>query len=153
MAANLPPEQQQELLALYNEMSDRHPDTPELEYSIALLLKVTGQPQQALDRLRTTVAGKRKLPAGYHSQGRSALPDGQKSSALDYLLTNTRRFPGNRQMGTLYGRMLINEGELQAAQDEFNRLVKRYPDTPGPAAVPRPGLPLKTARPTWPGKN
>ena len=32
-------------------MSDRHPDTPELEYSIALLLKVTGQPQQALDRL------------------------------------------------------------------------------------------------------
>ena len=34
-------------------------------------------------------------------------------------------------MGTLYGRMLINEGELQAAQDEFNRLVKRYPDTPG----------------------
>lgn len=34
-------------------------------------------------------------------------------------------------MGTLYGRMLINEGELQAAQDEFERLVKRYPETPG----------------------
>ena len=49
LAANLPPEQQQELLALYNEMSDRHPDPPELEYSIALLLQVTGQPQQALD--------------------------------------------------------------------------------------------------------
>jgi len=131
MAANLPPEQQQELLALYNEMSDRHPDTPELEYSIALLLKVTGQPQQALDRLESLLQENANFQPAIILKGDLLYQTGQKSSALDYLLTNTRRFPGNRQMGTLYGRMLINEGELQAAQDEFNRLVKRYPDTPG----------------------
>lgn len=131
MAANLPPEQQQELLALYNEMSDRHPDTPELEYSIALLLKVTGQPQQALDRLEPLLQENANFQPAIILKGDLLYQTGQKSSALDYLLTNTRRFPGNRQMGTLYGRMLINEGELQAAQDEFNRLVKRYPDTPG----------------------
>jgi len=131
MAANLPPEQQQELLALYNEMSDRHPDTPELEYSIALLLKVTGQPQQALDRLEPLLQENANFQPAIILKGDLLYQTNQKSSALDYLLTNTRRFPGNRQMGTLYGRMLINEGELQAAQDEFNRLVKRYPDTPG----------------------
>ena len=131
MAANLPPEQQQELLALYNEMSDRHPDTPELEYSIALLLKVTGQPQQALDRLEPLLQENANFQPAIILKGDLLYQTGQKSSALDYLLTNPRRFPGNRQMGTLYGRMLINEGELQAAQDEFNRLVKRYPDTPG----------------------
>ena len=131
MAANLPPEQQQELLALYNEMSDRHPDTPELEYSIALLLKVTGQPQQALDRLEPLLQENANFQPAIILKGDLLYQTGRKSSALDYLLTNTRRFPGNRQMGTLYGRMLINEGELQAAQDEFNRLVKRYPDTPG----------------------
>jgi predicted Zn-dependent protease len=131
MAANLPPEQQQELLALYNEMSDRHPDTPELEYSIALLLKVTGQPQQALDRLEPLLQENANFQPAIILKGDLLYQTGQKSSALDYLLTNTRRFPGNRQMGTLYGRMLINEGELQAAQDEFNRLVKRFPDTPG----------------------
>ncbi|MCD1648928.1 tetratricopeptide repeat protein [Marinobacter adhaerens] len=131
MAANLPPEQQQELLALYNEMSDRHPDTPELEYSIALLLKVTGQPQQALNRLEPLLQENPNFQPAIILKGDLLYQTGQKSSALDYLLTNTRRFPGNRQMGTLYGRMLINEGELQAAQDEFNRLVKRYPDTPG----------------------
>ncbi|PPI84031.1 hypothetical protein KEHDKFFH_11955 [Marinobacter maroccanus] len=131
MAANLPPEQQQELLALYNEMSDRHPDTPELEYSIALLLKVTGQPQQALERLEPLLQENPNFQPAIILKGDLLYQTGQKSSALDYLLTNTRRFPGNRQMGTLYGRMLINEGELQAAQDEFNRLVKRYPDTPG----------------------
>lgn len=131
IAANLPPEQQQELLALYNEMSDRHPDTQELEYSIALLLKVTGQPQQALDRLEPLLQENANFQPAIILKGDLLYQTGQKSSALDYLLTNTRRFPGNRQMGTLYGRMLINEGELQAAQDEFNRLVKRYPDTPG----------------------
>lgn len=131
MAANLPPEQQQELLALYNEMSGRHPDTPELEYSIALLLKVTGQPQEALDRLEPLLEENANFQPAIILKGDLLYQTGQKSSALDYLLTNTRRFPANRQMGTLYGRMLINEGELQAAQDEFARLVKRYPETPG----------------------
>ncbi|WP_372998421.1 tetratricopeptide repeat protein [Marinobacter sp.] len=131
MAANLPLEQQQELLALYKEMSDRHPDTPELEYSIALLLKVTGQPQDGLDRLEPLLEENGNFQPAIILKGDLLYQTGQKNRALDYLLTNTRRFPGNRQMGTLYGRMLINEGELQAAQDEFNRLVKRYPDTPG----------------------
>ncbi|ODM30153.1 hypothetical protein A6779_10300 [Marinobacter adhaerens] len=131
MAANLPPEQQQELLALYKEMSGRHPDTPELEYSIALLLKVTGQPQVALDRLEPLLEENANFQPAIILKGDLFYQTGQKSSALDYLLTNTRRFPANRQMGTLYGRMLINEGELQAAQDEFARLVKRYPETPG----------------------
>ncbi|TYC59422.1 tetratricopeptide repeat protein [Marinobacter sp. BW6] len=131
MAANLPSEQQQELLALYNEMSARHPDTPELEYSIALLLKVTGQPQEALDRLEPLLRENANFQPAIILKGDLLYQTNQKSSALDYLLTNTRRFPGNRQMGTLYGRMLINEGELQAAQDEFARLVNRYPDTPG----------------------
>ncbi|MFY3775736.1 tetratricopeptide repeat protein [Marinobacter salsuginis] len=131
MAANLPPEQQQELLALYKEMSGRHPDTPELEYSISLLLKVTGQPQEALDRLEPLLEENANFQPAIILKGDLLYQTGQKSSALDYLLTNTRRFPANRQMGTLYGRMLINEGELQAAQDEFARLVKRYPETPG----------------------
>ncbi len=131
MAANLPPEQQQELLALYKEMSGRHPDTPELEYSIALLLKVNGQPQTALDRLEPLLEENANFQPAIILKGDLLYQTGQKSSALDYLLTNTRRFPANRQMGTLYGRMLINEGELQAAQDEFARLVKRYPETPG----------------------
>ena len=131
MAANLPPEHQQELLSLYREMAERHPETPELEYSIALLLKVTGQPEQALERLEPLLEANSNFQPGIILKGDLLYQTGQKGRALDYLLTNTRRFPANRQMGTLYGRMLINEGELQAAQDEFNRLVNRYPDIPG----------------------
>ena len=131
MASNLPPEQQRELLSLYKGMSLRHPNTPELDYSIALLLKITGQPDQALGRLKPLLAKNPNFQPAIILRGDLLYQTGEKSSALDYLLTNTRRFPGNRQMGTLYGRMLINEGELQAAQDEFSRLVQQYPDIPG----------------------
>ncbi|MDO6825402.1 tetratricopeptide repeat protein [Marinobacter sp. 1_MG-2023] len=130
MAANLPPEQQVELLGLYEEMASRHPDTPELEYSIALLLKITGQPEAALRRLEPLLANKPNFQPAIILKGDLLYQAGQTVEALDHLLINTRRFPANRQMGTLYGRMLISEGELQAAQDEFNRLVQRYPDNP-----------------------
>ena len=131
MASNLPPEQQRELLSLYKAMSLRHPNTPELDYSIALLLKITGQPDQALGRLKPLLAKNPNFQPAIILRGDLLYQTGEKSSALDYLLANTRRFPGNRLMGTLYGRMLINEGELQAAQDEFSRLVQQYPDIPG----------------------
>lgn len=131
MAGNLPPEQQQELLDLYQQLAERHPGTPELEYSIALLLKVTNQPGQALERLNPLLEEHPNFQPGIVLKGDLLYQTGKTRQALDYLLSNTRRFPGSRQMGNLYGRMLINEGELQAAQDEFRRLVQRFPDVPG----------------------
>ncbi|MDL0430627.1 tetratricopeptide repeat protein [Marinobacter sp. TBZ242] len=131
MAGNLPPEQQQELLQLYQQMEQRHPDNPELHYSIALLLKVTGKPQQALDKLTPLLDDEPDFQPALVLKGDLLYQTGEKRQALDHLLRNTRRFPNNRQMGTLYGRMLIGEGELQAAQDEFSRLVRRFPDVPG----------------------
>ncbi|MBW4935717.1 tetratricopeptide repeat protein [Marinobacter sp. F4206] len=131
MAGNLPPEQQEELLVLYKELADRHPDSPELEYSIALLLKVTGDPGQALDRLDPLLEDSPSFQPAIILKGDLLYQANAKQQALDYLMINTRRFPANRQMGTLYGRMLIGEGELQAAQDEFNRLAQQYPNNPG----------------------
>lgn len=131
MAGNLPPEQQQELLALYEEMANRHPDTPELEYSIALLLKITGDPETALNRLEPLLATQPNFQPAIILKGDLLYQTDRENEALEHLMINTRRFPANRQMGTLYGRMLISEGELQAAQDEFSRLAKRYPDNPG----------------------
>lgn len=130
MAGNLPPEQQQELLDLYKQMAERHPETPELNYSTALLLKVTGKPKEALERIETLLETRSDFQPAIILKGDLLYQLGERRNALDYLLVNTRRFPGNRQMGTLYGRMLIGEGELQAAQDEFSRLMQRFPNTP-----------------------
>lgn len=131
MSANLPPAQQRELLQLYERLAERHPDNPELEYSITLLLKITGAPEQALERIERLTNQQPNFQPAIALKGDLLYQTGQTREALTYLTTNTRRFPANRQLGTLYGRILINEGELQAAQDEFERLVKRYPQTPG----------------------
>ncbi|QFS86032.1 MULTISPECIES: tetratricopeptide repeat protein [Marinobacter] len=131
MSANLPPAQQRELLQLYERLAERHPGNPELEYSIALLLKITGAPEQALERIERLTNQQPNFQPAIALKGDLLYQTGQTREALTYLTTNTRRFPANRQLGTLYGRILINEGELQAAQDEFERLVKRYPQTPG----------------------
>lgn len=131
MAGNLPVEKQQELLALYLELEQRHPDTPELQFSIALLMKVTGDPQQALGQLEPLLEQNPTFQPALVLKGDLLYETGQKTEALEHLQRNTRRFPDNRQMGTLYGRMLIGEGELRAAQDEFRRLVAQFPDVPG----------------------
>jgi tetratricopeptide (TPR) repeat protein len=128
MTASLSAERQQQLLSLYLNLAERHSDNPELEYSIALLMKIRDMPQSAMARLQTLLEKHPTFQPAIILKGDLLYGSDQKRAALDHLMTNTRRFPGNRQMGTLYGRMLINEGELQAAQDEFERLVKRYPD-------------------------
>jgi len=112
-------------------LAERHPETPELEYSIALLQKITGEPETALEQLNTLLNREPEFQPAIILKGDLLYQTGQNRDALNHMTAATRRFPANRQMGTLYGRMLINEGELQAAQDEFARLVKRYPDTPG----------------------
>lgn len=131
MAANLPMEDQQELLELYRALAERHPDNLEIQYSIALLLKVTGDYQAALEQLEPLLEEAPEFQPALVLKGDLLYQTGQKEAALDHLLRNTRRYPDNRQMGTLYGRMLIGEGELRAAQDEFARLIQRFPDVPG----------------------
>jgi tetratricopeptide (TPR) repeat protein len=131
MAGNLPPEKQQELLGLYQQLEQRHPDNPELQFSIALLMKVTGDPQQALAELEPLLEKSPNFQPALVLKGDLLYETNQQREALNHLQRNTRRFPDNRQMGTLYGRMLIGEGELQAAQDEFKRLVNQFPDVPG----------------------
>lgn len=131
MAANLPADQQQEMLDLYQQLEQRHPENPELQYSIALLMKVTGAPRQGLTKLEPLLDAEPDFQPALILKGDLLYQTGQKQKALDHLKANTRQFPGNRQMGTLYGRMLIGEDQLQAAQNEFRRLVNRFPDVPG----------------------
>ena len=131
MAGRLPPEQQQELLQLYQKLSDKHPGTPEIEYGTALLLKITGTPELALERLQPLIDENPGFQPAILLKGDLLYQTGQQKEALNYLMRNTRRFPDNRKLGTLYGRMLISAGEMQAAQDEFARLAKRFPEVPG----------------------
>lgn len=131
MAPRLPPEQQQELLRLFDELQERHPDNAEIQYSNALLQSLTGSPQQALDTLSPLIGQEPEFQPALVLQGELLYDLGRTRDALQHLQTNSRRYPDNRQLGTLYARLLVNEDELRAAQDEFARLVERFPSEHG----------------------
>lgn len=131
MATGLPPDSQLELLQLYEDLAERHPGNHEIRYSIALLLKVIGDNESALTQLQQLLDSEPEFQPALVLKGDLLYQTDQKQQALDHLLYNTRRYPENRQMGTLFGRMLIGEGQLQAAQDEFKRLIDQFPNVPG----------------------
>ena len=152
MAGNLPPEQQQELLDLYQQLEQRHPDNPELQYSIALLLKVTGEPQQALAKLEPLLDSKPDFQPALILKGDLLYQTNQKQQALDHLRANTRQFPDNRQMGTLYGRMLIGEGSCKPPRTNSAGWLTASPTFPV-CGSPTPWSRLKTIRSRWPRRN
>ncbi|MBS3804707.1 MAG: tetratricopeptide repeat protein [Oleiphilaceae bacterium] len=131
LGASLPEPDREKLLKLYRELEERHPNNQEIQYSIALLLKITGDPEAALDKLEPLLKETPEFQPALVLKGDLLYQIGKEKEALNHLLRNTRRYPDNRQMGTLYGRMLISEDELRAAQDEFDRLMQRFPDAPG----------------------
>lgn len=131
MAPRLPADQQQELLRLFGELQERHPDNAEIRYSRALLQDLTGSPQQALDTLAPLLEQDPEFQPALVLQGELLDKTGRTDEALEHLQTSSRRYPDNRQLGTLYARMLVNEDELRAAQDEFARLVERFPEEHG----------------------
>lgn len=132
MAPRLPSDQQRELRSLFGELQQRHPDNAEIRYSMALLQKLTGSPEQALDTLQPLLSEEqREFQPGLVLQGELLYEQGRTQEALTHLQTSSRRYPDNRQLGTLYARTLVNENEMRAAQDEFSRLVDRFPNEHG----------------------
>lgn len=125
------PDQQQELLRLFQEMQYRHPDNAEIRYSTALLQHLSGSPQDALDTLAPLLEQEPEFQPALVLQGELLHEVGRPTDAMKHLQTSSRRYPDNRQLGTLYARVLVSENELRAAQDEFARLVKRFPEEHG----------------------
>lgn len=133
LASRLPAEDQQQLLKLYQDLAERHPDNREIRYGIALLLKASGDPEAALEQIEPLLDDSDQEPfqPAMVLRGDLLYQMGQRQEALDYLRYQSRRFPDNRKLGTLYGRMLIEEKQMQAAEDQFESLMERFPDVPG----------------------
>lgn len=132
MAPRLPPDQQRELERLFGELQKRHPENAEIRYSTALLQNLTGSPEEALKTLRPLLDDERKeFQPALVLQGELLYELGRTREALQHLQTSSRRYPENRQLGTLYARILVSENEMRAAQDEFSRLVEQFPEEHG----------------------
>lgn len=133
LSAQLPADDQAQLLKLYQDLEQRHPDNREIQYGIALLLKSSGDTEAAMKKLEPLL-DESEQPAFQPAillQGDLLFQSGQHEAALDYMRHQSRRFPENRKLGTLYGRMLIETKQMQAAEDQFQSLTEQFPDVPG----------------------
>lgn len=130
-SGSLDPERQSELLSLYHELYDRHPDSPDIGYSLALIKHALQQHKAALEILNPVLSQSPDYQPAVTLKGKLLYDMGKKEEALNYLRTQSSRYPDNRRLGILYARMLVDSGELQAAEDEFERLMNRFPDASG----------------------
>lgn len=130
-ARALSAEQQQQMLELYRRMHERHPDATPLTYSLALLNDNTGNSERALALTESLLAANDNYQPAVTLKGKLLYDLERSEQAIDYLREQARRFPDNRRLGTLYARVLVNEGELQAAEDEFEGLMERFPQATG----------------------
>lgn len=127
----LPEEQQQTMLNLYRRLHERHPDASTITYSLALLNDNTGNSKRALELINALLEKQGNFQPAITLKGKLLYDLERSDEAVDYLREQTRRFPDNRRLGTLYARVLINQGQLQAAEDEFEALMERFPDATG----------------------
>ena len=130
-ARALPKAQQQTMLELYERLHKRHPDSPSITYSLALLNDNTGNSERALTLTDSLLEARGNFQPAVTLKGKLLYDLERSDEAVDYLREQTRRFPDNRRLGTLYARVLVNEGKLQAAEDEFETLMERFPEATG----------------------
>tara|TARA_R100001440_G_scaffold26791_14_gene44032 strand:+ start:31538 stop:33286 length:1749 start_codon:yes stop_codon:yes gene_type:complete len=133
LASTLPDEDKQHLLDLYRDLEERHPDNSEIKYGIALLLRANGDTAGAMKQLDPLLDDSESSPfqPALVLKGELLYQAGKKDEAIEFLRYQSRRFPENRKLGTLYGRMLIEDKQMQAAEDQFEALHERFPDVPG----------------------
>lgn len=130
-AKTLSGEERAELIRLYEALRQRHPNNPEVRYSVALLQQSNGMPTHAMDTLKPLLDEYPDFQPAILLYGALMFERGDKEAALSYVRRNTRRYPDSHRLGTLYARMLVEDRQLQAAEDEFLALTKRFPDQPG----------------------
>ncbi|MGM0450638.1 MAG: tetratricopeptide repeat protein [Pseudomonadota bacterium] len=130
-ARALPADQQQTMLELYERLHERHPDSEAITYSLALLNDNTGNSERALELTNGLLEEKSNFQPAVTLKGKLLYDLERSDEAVDYLRQQARRFPENRRLGTLYARVLVNQGQLQAAEDEFEALMERFPDATG----------------------
>ncbi|XOZ33683.1 tetratricopeptide repeat protein [Halomonadaceae bacterium KBTZ08] len=130
-ARALPEEQQQQMLELYRRLQERHPEATSIAHSLALLNDNLGNTDRALALTESVLAKESNFQPAVTLKGKLLYELDKGGQAIDYLRKQARRFPDNRRLGTLYARVLVNEGKLQAAEDEFKTLMKRFPQATG----------------------
>ena len=126
----LPTADKQEILALYQSFYSRHPDNIEIGYSLALVQRNLKQLNEALDTLKPILEQKPDFEAAIVLKVNLLYDLGQLKKAISLADDYYDNFPMNHNLGRLFASMLIEDKQLDKAEEVFQNLMTLYPQAP-----------------------
>lgn len=120
-------ETRQRVLAKLTEFTQER-DDDQLWFAKGALEAMNGNHQQAITDFDRAIELNDNYGNAILARAQSMIALGQTEAALAFLAEQTSLHPQNKRLGITYARYLIQYGKLQAAQQQFERLVQIFPD-------------------------
>jgi len=120
-------ETRQRVLAKLREFTQRQ-DDDQLWFAKGALEAMNGNHTQAIDDFDRAIKLKKNYGNAILARAQSMIALGHSDAAMQYLAQQTSLHPNNKRLGITYARYLIQYGKLQAAQQQFERLVQIFPE-------------------------
>ncbi len=114
------------LLTVVTGMLERHPDNEQLMFSKAVLLDRNGQPEAALALVESLL----KVSRGMNVvQLKTNLLNtlNRLDEARRFLEKKAEELPENWQLQRLLGRLMVEQGDLEAAHEQFRHILRQFP--------------------------
>lgn len=127
-AKSLPPAERAQLLSLYEQILDRHPDSSELRYGYAVLLELNNQPDKALATSQALLTESPENPAVITLHARLVKNTQGNDKAIAFLKAREKLLLSDMQLGNFYARALIDSNQLSDAEKVYKQLAKSFPD-------------------------
>ncbi len=130
-AQQLPEEDKNLLLELYQNLHAKYPNNRDVTYSLALMYRNLKNFQATLDTLEPLVKSHPDFQPAALLRANTLYEAGEIDKARDYAEEKYADFPENHTLGRLYASLLIENKQLDKAEDVFEDLMERYPQAPG----------------------
>lgn len=127
---SLPDEDKKELLALYQKLYEKHPDSLPVRYSLAIVQSNLKDFEGAEKNLNGIMESDPDFQAAYVLKSNILFEQGKKEQTFDFVESSYERFPSNHSLGRLYASLLIDRQDLERAEEVFDSLMTYYPQMP-----------------------
>ena len=121
-------EERSQLLDLYRQILDRHPENGELRYGYAVLQELNNQPELALLTARELLEESPENPAVITLNARLLKVTKGPAAAIAFLKAREKLLLEDIQLGNFYARALIDAEDMKSAQIVYGKLADRFPD-------------------------
>lgn len=124
----LPDEDKNEILSLYEQLSAKHPQNNDIRYSKAIVLRGLKRLDEARDLLKDVMNNDKDFEPAHLLLINVLYEKGEKAEAEKLARDSFKKFPRNQSIGRIYATILIDQRKLDAAESVFEDMIETFPD-------------------------